>query len=216
LSPARSVEPEQLDTLPEDSPAARASRRDLRLLNRLLGSRSWFRQAVQLRRLPGESLLEIGAGTGELGRSLDTVDGGLAGLDRCRRPASWPRAARWFRTDVLRFTGWNGYPVVIGNLFFHHFDAEQLGALGNQLNRHARVIVASEPLRTNHTLRLLALVNLLIGAHPVTRHDGRVSIGAGFRRDELPRLLRLDPAVWSWRTHETWRGASRFVAERRI
>jgi hypothetical protein len=199
----RSIGLEHLDFLPEDAPAARASRRDLRLINRLLGSRSWFRKVVRLRRLPGESLLELGAGTGELGRSLDPAGTGLAGLDRCRRPECWPPAGRWFQTDVLRFTGWHGFPVVIGNLFFHHLDA-------------ARVIVASEPLRTPRTRRLLALTNLLINAHPVTRHDGRVSISAGFRRDELPRLLRLDPAVWSWQAHETWRGAARFVAERRI
>jgi hypothetical protein len=216
VNSTRSVEPELLDGLPEDSPAACASRRDLRHINRLLGSRSWFGEAVQLRRQPGERILEIGAGTGELGRSLDAAGAELAGLDRCRRPASWLASAFWFRTDVLDFSGWSGFPVVIGNLFFHHFDTEQLGALGAQLNRHARVIVASEPLRSNHALRLLALASLLIRAHPVTRHDGRVSIVAGFRRDELPRLLRLDPAVWSWQTHDTWRGASRMVAERRI
>jgi hypothetical protein len=106
--------------------------------------------------------------------------------------------------------------MVIGNLFFHHFDTAQLGVIGEQLGRSARVIVASEPLRTNRTRRLFALVSVLIRAHPVTRHDGRVSIAAGFRHDELPRLLRLDPAVWSWQVRETWRGASRLVAERRI
>lgn len=216
MNPTRSIGLEHLDFLPEDAPAARASRRDLRLINRLLGSRSWFRKVVQLRRLPNENLLELGAGTGELGRSLDPAGTALAGLDRCRRPECWPPAARWFQTDVLRFTDWHGFPVVIGNLFFHHLDAAQLATLGSELNRHARVIVASEPLRTHRTRRLLALTNLLINAHPVTRHDGRVSISAGFRRDELPRLLQLDPAVWSWQAHETWRGAARFVAERRI
>lgn len=216
MNSARSIAPEILDDLSEDSPAAGASRRDLRVLNGLLGSRSWVREAVQLRRQPGEGLLEIGAGAGELGRSLELAGAALAGLDRCRRPRAWPRTALWFQADVLRFGGWRDFPVVIGNLFFHHFDADQLGALGTQFNRHARVIVANEPLRTNHALRLLAVVNIMIGAHPVTRHDGRVSIVAGFRRDELPRLLRLDPTVWSWQTHETWRGASRFVAERRI
>jgi hypothetical protein len=55
----------------------------------------------------------------------------------------------------------------------------------------------------------------LIRAHQVTRHDGRVSIAAGFRHDELPRLLHLDPAVWTWRVQETLLGACRLVAKRR-
>jgi hypothetical protein len=62
---------------------------------------------------------------------------------------------------------------------------------------------------------LFSLLCILIRAHPVTRHDGRVSIAAGFRNDELPNLLRLDPAEWSWQVRESRFGACRLVAERR-
>ena len=81
--------------------------------------------------------------------------------------------------------------------------------------KDARMIVACEPLRLHRTARLFALICPCIRAHPVTRHDGRVSIAAGFRHDELPRLLGLDPAVWHWRVSATWRGASRLVAVKR-
>ncbi len=140
-----------------------------------------------------------------------------------RRPISaaragskdWPSTALWFQTNVFRFAGWSGFPMVIGNLFFHHFEPDQLRQIGAQLSLHARVIIANEPLRQGRTTALFALICPLIRAHPVTRHDGRVSIAAGFCGDELPRLLGLDSAVWSWRVFETWRGASRLVAERR-
>jgi hypothetical protein len=122
---------------------------------------------------------------------------------------------RWFQTDVLGFAEWAGFPVVVGSLFFHHFGSEQLGRIGAELSRHARVIIASEPLRARRTGRLFSLLCLLIRAHPVTRHDGRASIAAGFRQGELPHLLRLDPAEWRWRGHETRLGACRLVAERR-
>jgi hypothetical protein len=211
----RSVEPEILDGLPQDSSAARASRRDLRIINHLLGSRNWFRGVLRNRRRPGERILEVGAGTGELGRALGANVPDLAGLDLGRRPPDWPPLAKWFQTDVLEFTGWAGFPLVIGNLFFHHFDSQQLGRIGNQLSRHARVIIASEPLRVRRTKLLFSLLCPPIRAHPVTRYDGRVSIAAGFRHDELPRLLRLDPAVWSWWVQETWLGSCRLVAERR-
>ena len=212
----RIVLPELLDELPSDSPAAQHSRRDLRILNRLLGSTAWFGRVLREHSWSGERALEIGAGTGELGRTLSTVVPGLAGLDFNRRPLDWPGNAPWYETNVLLFSAWKTYPIVIGNLIFHHFDRDGLARLGANINAHARLLVASEPLRTRRTERLFSFVCPLIRAHPVTRYDGRVSIDAGFRGDELPRLLRLDPAVWSWRVHETWLGSSRLVAERRV
>jgi 2-polyprenyl-3-methyl-5-hydroxy-6-metoxy-1,4-benzoquinol methylase len=215
MNASRYVQAEILDGLPEDSPAARASRRDLRIINRLLGSLTWFARMLRARRRAGERVLELGAGTGELGRALSAIAPDLAGLDLCRRPLDWPQPARWFQTDVLEFTDWAGFPVVIGNLFFHHFEGDQLRRIGAQLSHHARVIIASEPLRLRRTERLFSLLCPLIQAHPVTHHDGRASIGAGFMGDELPRLLHLDPSVWDWRVCETWLGACRLVAERR-
>jgi hypothetical protein len=52
-------------------------------------------------------------------------------------------------------------------------------------------------------------------ASNVTKHDGSVSIDAGFRGDELPQLLGLEPATWTWTVAETWSGAYRMIAERR-
>ncbi|MDP2138907.1 MAG: hypothetical protein Q8J74_13735 [Candidatus Didemnitutus sp.] len=210
----RVVAPESLDGLPPDSPEARASRRDLRVLNGLLGTNAWFGGVMRERVRAGEAVLEIGAGTGELARHLRPVAPGLAGLDLLARPGDWPATAPWFQTDVLSFADWDRFPVVIGNLFFHHFDPAQLAGLGAQLGG-ARMIIANEPLRTTLTARLFSLVSPLMGAHPVTRHDGRISIAAGFRHDELARLLQLDPEVWHWRAEETWLGANRLVAERR-
>jgi len=211
----RVVRPEFLDGLPQNSPGARASRRDLRIINRCLGSTGWFRQVLRAQVRPGERVLEIGAGEGELGRALNPVVPGMAGLDLCSRPSDWPRTAAWFETNVLAFTGWAEFPVVIGNLFFHHFDHAGLAQLGAKLNEHARVIIANEPLRVRRAERLFAWLCLLIRAHPVTRYDGRVSVAAGFRRDELSHLLHLDPAAWTWRAQENWLGSCRFVAVRR-
>lgn len=216
MSASRVVWPELLDELPQDSPAALNSRRDLRVINRLMGSKRWFRQVLRGKIRAGEGVLEIGAGSGELGRVLRGVAPNLAGLDRGRRPIIWPLSATWFETDVFDFGRWAGYPIVIGNLFFHHFDRVALAQLGVKLNAHARVIVANEPLRRRRTARLFALLCPLIRAHSVTQYDGRVSIAAGFRHDELPHMLGLDPDIWRWQVGETWTGSYRLVAERRI
>jgi len=213
---SRSVQPEILDGLPQDSRAARASRRDLSVINRLLGSTGWFRRVLRETYRPDENVLEIGAGAGDLASALSSVVANVAGLDLGRRPLKWPAQAQWFETNIFDFSGWAEYPIVIGNLFFHHFDQAGLAALGAHLNKHARVIIASEPLRVHRSQYLFSLLCPLINAHPVTRYDGRVSIAAGFRREELPSLLQLDVADWSWRVQETWRGACRMIAMRRL
>lgn len=212
---SRVVLPELLDELPQDSPAAINSRRDLRVINHMLGSSAWFSQVLSNKYRQREQVLEIGAGTGELGQALRHITPDLAGLDLCRRPIKWPTHAAWFETDIFDFERWSKYPIVIGNLFFHHLDRARLAHLGQVLNKYARLIVASEPLRTRRTVRLFELFCFLIRAHQVTRYDGRVSIDGGFRHDELPRLLCLDPAIWNWSVHETWTGSCRMVAERR-
>ena len=216
VSASRVVWPELLDELPQDSPAALNSRRDLRIINRLIGSKAWFGRVLRWRYHRGESILEIGAGTGELGQALHRITPNCAGLDLGRRPIKWPLSAPWYEMDVFAFNGWTDYPIVIGNLFFHHFDRAGLAKIGVELNKHARVIVASEPLRMRRTVRLFSLLCPLMRAHPVTRYDGHVSIAGGFRHDELPHLLGLDLGVWSWQVHETWTGSYRMVAERRL
>jgi hypothetical protein len=216
MNATRLVSPELLDSLPHEAPGARRSRRDLRIINCLLGNHAWFQRTLKTRLRAGEGLLEIGSGEGGLGRELmDAGLGPVAGLDLVARPSLWPEHAPWFQTSAFAFSRWAAHPVVIGNLVFHHFKDAELAGLGAHLNRHARLIVASEPLRTRRAARFFSALCPLIQADPVTRHDGRVSIEAGFRNDELPRLLGLDAATWSWRVEETWVGSSRLVAERR-
>jgi 2-polyprenyl-3-methyl-5-hydroxy-6-metoxy-1,4-benzoquinol methylase len=207
-------QPEILDWLPDGSPAARSSRHDLRLLNRFLRSAAWFRRELLRRARPGERALEIGAGDGELGRVLAGNLFPPDGLDLCERPAAWPATRRWFRTDLFHFTDWADYPVVIANLVLHHFSADRLRQLGRRW-RPTRLILAQEPLRARRARGWFAVFCLLVGAHPVTRHDGRISIASGFVGDELPQQLGLDPAQWRWQVGTTLTGCYRFIAERK-
>ena len=61
----------------------------------------------------------------------------------------------------------------------------------------------------------LARHDALLRANPVTLHDARISIAAGFRRDELPRFLGLDATEWDFRCRATLLGSYRMVAVRR-
>jgi hypothetical protein len=111
--------------------------------------------------------------------------------------------------------GYGRYPVIIGNLIFHQFSRDELAGLGRTLRAEARLIVACEPLRSRFHQALFATLAPVFGANRVTRHDGRVSIAAGFRGDELPRALGLDDLDWDCRCHATALGGYRMVALRR-
>jgi SAM-dependent methyltransferase len=211
----RRLEPELLDSLPPDSPDAIHSRRDLRVINRVMGNAMWFARTVSTLALPGEAVLELGAGTGELCHRLRALTPAVDGLDRMPAPSAWPRDRTWHQTDIQAFTGWAAYPVVIGNLILHHFDDDALRALGNAVKPHARVLIFNEPTRQRRGQLIWAVAAPLGGANAITRHDGHVSIAAGFTGDELPHLLGLDPAAWRWEIRTTWIGAYRFVATRR-
>lgn len=207
--------PEILDDLPADHPDARSSRRDLRWFNAALGNWRWFQQRLPRLLKSGERVLEIGAGTGELGGLMAARGVAWDGLDRAPAPAEWPRSARWHRQDVFTFSGWADYPVVTGNLIFHHFDAEQLRRLGALISAHTRLLMVGDLRRGRWQQGLFWFFARLIGANHVSRHDGWLSIRAGFRADELPQLLGLDPRQWTWKVERGPISAYRLIAERR-
>lgn len=213
-SSPRIVTPEILDQLPPGDPAALHNRRDLRIINRAMGNERWFQRTLRAHLRPNDRVVELGAGTGELGRLLAGIAPTIDGIDRWPRPEAWPANGNWHQVDLLTFKDWSDYSVAIGNMIFHQFDARELRKLGMQLAENVRTIAACEPARRRRFQWLLAAICPLIGANHVSRHDGRVSIAAGFLGDELPMLLGLNRTTWRWGVTTTPLGAYRFVAEK--
>jgi hypothetical protein len=210
----RQIQPELLDSLPADHPDALHNRRDLRLTNYLMGNYRWFARTLPRHVNEGERVLEIGAGTGEMGCRLRCAGIALDGLDLWPRPAEWTAASEWHRADLLNFDRYDRYPVVMGNLIFHQFTHEELAALGRKLSLSTRLIVASEPARRRLSQVFFARVAPLFGANHVSLHDAHVSIAAGFCDEELPQLLGLSPVEWKWECFSTTFGAYRMIAIR--
>ena len=211
----RTLQPELLDSLPPDDPEAQRSRRDLVLINRIMGNHRWIVRTLPALVRAGERVLELGAGTGELGQRL--AHHGLAsdGLDLSPRPQDAAPASRWHQSNLLTFPDYARYPVTVGNLILHHFSNDQLHQLGAQLRASSRLIVACEPWRHRRFQILFKTVAPLFGASRVTLHDASVSIAAGFCGGELPASLGLDDGNWDYRCHTTALGAYRMVAIRR-
>ena len=206
---------EWLDSLPSDAPEAQASRRDLRVFNRLLGTEEWVATLASNALRPGERVLELGAGDGALAGRMLAKGLPWDALDLAPEPRDWPEGGDWFQADALSFGYMAVHAVVVANLVLHHFDEGQLGRLGARIRANARVILVSDLERSGWRAALFPWLCRLIKAHEVSRHDGALSIRAGFRRDELPRALGLSRATWSWKIQSTLAGAYRLVAIRR-
>lgn len=210
----RSLQPEILDSLPLHHPDALHNRRDLRVTNRLLGSHRWLERTVPPLLRPNEAVLEIGAGTGELGRRLGAAGVEVAGLDLWPRPLDWPPTAAWHQVDLRTFAGYADYPAIVGNLIFHQFSDAELAGLGRTIRATTRVFVACEPLRRRFSQLAYRTLGPLFGVNHVSLHDAHVSIAAGFVGMELPDALGFNRREWNLHCSATLRGLYRLVAVR--
>jgi hypothetical protein len=228
----RIVEPEWLDQLPPDNPQAAGSRRDLRRLNAWMGNvRSLARALSSADGTAGlRHLTELGAGDGDfllkLARQLGRNWSGTKALllDRNSQMSELTlagfRALNWHTQtvtcDVLEWcnraeTGHS--PVVLANLFLHHFDAQSLPVLLQTIEARSDYFVALEPRRSKFALFFSNLVGC-IGCNAVTRHDAPVSVRAGFNGQELSQLWP-NQNLWSISETLAWPFGHLFIAQRK-
>lgn len=212
----RVVQPEILDSLPHDHPAAIANRRDLRRLNFIMGTSSWIGATLKRWHLPGDHIFEAGAGDGELGRilrrRLPVLRHGLyTGLDLSHtRPADWPAQWDWRRSDLLDHEFASKPQILIVNFLLHQFSDVDLVRLGRAI-ADIPVWIFCEPSRSRLALAGLAALRPF-GLHEVSWHDGQVSVRAGFRGRELADLLGADSARRQTQVAVDPRGSYRLVS----
>jgi len=199
-------------------PRAIRSRRDLRMIDALLGNSRWI--LSQLRRhgtRARNGIVEIGAGEGILCKKIDRALPfvRLTGLDFLARPNTLPVGIGWkqgdFRDSLAEIFLPDGHACV-GSLILHHFSNLELSAIGSLLNRFS-LLVFCEPLRGSLPVVYSSLLSPFVGK--VTRHDMPSSILAGFRFGELPRLLGLDTKSWIIQESGSGRGSLRLLASRK-
>jgi hypothetical protein len=220
----RIVEPETLDGLSADDPAAQRSRRDLQRVHLAMRTRTIVAQALNslaiARRDTAAPLrvLEIGAGDGSLmlgvAKSLAPrwTNVALTLLDR--QPVVEPETidayarAGWSATRlVVDIVDWVAaaptedpparWDLIVANLFLHHFEEQQLGALLAAVAARSDHFFACEPRCAGLALIASHLVGAL-GVNAVTRADAVLSVHAGFRDQDLTSMW---PAS-GWRLRE--------------
>jgi len=215
----RIVTPEILDTLKPNDPAALANRRDLILYNNLMGNFRWMANVLS-RETSANSIIELGAGDGSMGLYL--LNHGIlseasqyTGVDLIERPDSWPDSWEWKQQDLREIIFDGPANTLIANLILHQFEVGDLINLGKLINqsRINRLFIC-EPSRKNYHTWQVSLTRLL-RIHPVTLHDAKVSVLAGFRKSEVTDLMRLSTSQWDVRWEETFLGANRLVCRRK-
>lgn len=206
----RILTPEKLDHLPHEDPGAVRARRDLRRINYFMGNERWISSVI-----PGSSrhITEIGAGEGHflsrLVRSGPKAE--FAAYDFAPRPAHLPDCVRWTQGDLFTQEPPAHGGTLIANLFLHHFTDAKLRELSRWMHGF-RTVIINEPLRNGLSKLLGKIASPLMD--PITRHDMRVSIEAGFAPGELTDTLGLAKCGFMCRERTDWRGAIRVLAFR--
>jgi len=206
----RRLEPEWLDELPADDLRAVESRRDLRLVNRIMGHAAIIGRVLR-KRVRGDAprIAELGAGDGTLLARIAAAARWRGGADVVlvdRQPVVSAETGERYREIGCRVSidgadvfDWltrasDRYDAIVANLFVHHFDAPQLARLFGLAAARTHLFVACEPRRARLPLAGSYLLGL-IGCNDVTRHDAVLSVRAGFSRSELSEL---------WPTNDHW------------
>ncbi len=231
----RRVEPELLDDLPVEDPHAVRSRRDLSRINRIMGTTTTLRKALDRVPKTGTTprLVELGAGDGlqllQLARRLVPRWSGAHVTMIDRQPSVSAATRAGFQDIGIKLEvitsdvfDWFAHAVptpgtvMISNLFLHHFSEHELSRLLQATARCAHALVCCEPRRSRTALIGSHLLGL-IGCNAVTRHDAVVSVHAGFRDQELSALWPAPAAnAPVWQLYESAAGAFShcFVASR--
>lgn len=198
LVPARRYGTELLDDPSVDPELVLRSVRDITRANRaFLGTSAAVAEIARHFAVLGAraSLLDVGTGLGDVphaaqraaaerGIRLDTigVDCGFALLARARDQLTEVVCA----SGVALPFSTGSVDIVLCSQTLHHFRDAQASALLRELDRVARVAVVLSDLRRSWIAAGgFWASSFALGFHPVTRHDGVVSVLRGFTDDEM-------------------------------
>lgn len=216
----RSNEPELMDDLTIGGAELTEALRQLRVINRVLGSAGptiegvahFWRRAGRPQQL---TILDVGAGSGDVNRALlrwadrhgVTMQIVLVDIhpDTCKTAAAYYRdepRVMVVCADLLRLA-LREADIVTAALFTHHFASQELPVVYRAMLHVARLGVVINDLH-RHWLAwgAIRLATALLSDNRMIRHDGPLSVRRGFRAADL-RALRRAPELgelwFAWR-----------------
>jgi SAM-dependent methyltransferase len=215
LTPRRRRGVEHLDDPSTDAALRERSLRDVRRSNLLLGG-GWAVQREVERLLPslGEraTLLDVGTGLADIPVKVRRLAGqsgvqlSVYGVDEAASLARTNHALLdgSICADARRLPfGDTSIDLVTCSQLLHHFPDDEIPAVLRELTRVARrAVIVSDLRRSWLAAAGFWLVAWPLGFHPVTRHDGVVSVLRGFTPHELAtHVQRATGHIASVRRH---------------
>ncbi len=204
LTPPRRRGFEHLDDPGLDPGVVTRSLEDIERANCFFGGKraALAELATALDALPRcATLLDVGTGTGDIpvaarvaaqqrGVALTTI-----GLDVSAPLVGRHRSRNNYvvQGDALRLPFRDrSIDVVMCSQVLHHFEGARAAILLREMDRVARVrVVVSDLRRSRIAAAGIWIASFLLGFHPVSRHDGVVSVLRGFLPVELADLAQL-------------------------
>jgi SAM-dependent methyltransferase len=202
LAPRRRRGVELLDDPGADDALATRSLRDVAIANRLFGG-TWAVLSSLEQAWDGArelTLLDIGTGAGDIpehararaarrGVRLTT-----SGLERTEAiaAAARRRVGEVFVGDAraLPFAA-DSFDLVTCSQVLHHFEDDEAAVIIREMTRVARRLVVIADLRRSWAAAAgIWASSFLLGFHPVSRHDGTLSVLRGYRKAELRSLVK--------------------------
>ena len=202
LTPSRRRGIEILDNPAVDPALMRRSMRDVELANALFGGKRAVLVELEpaVRELQGKAtMLDVGTGRGDIAEAAveaaraHGVELLTVGLDISLPLVSEIRNRTDYvvRGDALALPlRSKSVDIVLASQVLHHFTESSAGALIREMNRVARHRVVISDLRRSFLAAAgLWLGSFPLGFHPVSRHDGVVSVMRGFLPFELADIV---------------------------
>lgn len=218
FAPRRQRGVEMLDDPGADAALATRTLRDVALANLCFGGSSAVLGAIRplLRTVAAAgkrgarlTMLDVGTGAGDIpedARSLAARHGVrlcTIGLERTTpvAAAAWPRAGVAIVGDARAIPlGAHSVDIVTCSQVLHHFEDHEAVTLLREMHRVARRLVVVADLRRSWgAVSGIWAASFPLGFHPVSRHDGVLSVLRGYRASELAELVRravgVEPTV---------------------
>ena len=176
--------------------------RDVERANRMFGgTRAALAELeIALRDIDEKAtLLDVGTGRGDIaaaavqlassmGKNLKAIGIDMS-LPLVSETSSWDKVVVRGDALALPFRS-NSVDIVFASQVLHHFPDDSATALIREMNRVARRrVVISDLRRSLFAAAGLWLGSFPLGFHPVSRHDGVVSVMRGFIPSELQGLV---------------------------
>jgi len=216
----RATRPERMDEEQAGGEELRQAYQHLRRLNGIFGAASPVRYGVnklwhEAGRPKHLTVLDIGAGSGDVNRSLlrwsdrqgvelriTAVDSMSEACDEARRMYHDEPRVSIEQANLFELPH-RCADIVTASQFVHHFLDSELPVVVSKLVHASRIgIVINDIHRHIVPWAAVWLTTRLISSNPYIRHDGPLSVAKGFRREDWRRLrddLLLSEVEVSWR-----------------